>query len=334
MRLLKSAVHALPYPVFLRLYYVNYFLRDMPRAERNGRMASFGQLHDVDLRKWKNSDTLFILGSGPSINEISVERWAAISNHDTIGINFWLYHRFVPTMYASESQVRGLYPQASVAYNSIAERRAEDYVHTLKIIFNMHLKGQHEVFNWPREWKRGFFTAPDLPLPARNETELEYGLRYLRLRHAFDRRNKARYVFRYCSTVTAVIALGMMLGYAKIVLCGIDLKAQEYFYQDPELYPQTANLEIVPRQAKHATIVAVPWRVPADSVILLMDRELLQPAGVQLYVENRSSALWPHVIEAPQEVFAAPIQISLGNNADCRPPARRCAYICSRSAES
>src|ERR1700732_770880 len=134
MQTLKRAVQALPYPWFLRLYYANYFLRDMPRSERNRRVAGFGRLDELDLRKWQNSDTLFILGSGPSINQISSERWAAISHHDTIGFNFWLYHRFVPKIYFAESHILGMDLQGLAAYNSIAERRAADYLDTLKII--------------------------------------------------------------------------------------------------------------------------------------------------------------------------------------------------------
>jgi hypothetical protein len=321
VRRLKSAVQGLPYPLFLRLYYANYFLRDIPRAERNRRRSGFGRLDELDLRKWKSSDTLFILGSGPSINEISADRWAAISRHDTIGFNFWLYHRFVPKIYFAESHILDADLRGLVAYQSIAARRALDYADTLKIIFNMHLNGKHEADEWPAEWKRGFHAAPDLPLPARDEDEIMYGLRYLHSKHVFGNRWKLRCLFRYCSTVTGLIAFGQILGYSKIVLCGIDLKVQEYFYQNPSLYPENVNLEISPREPKHATMVAVPWRVPADVAILLMKRELLQPAGVELYVENRSSALWPRLDEAPQDVFEGAPTRSLASLANCGQPA-------------
>jgi hypothetical protein len=35
-----------------------------------------------------------------------------------------------------------------------------------------------------------------------------------------------------------------------------------------------------------------------------MKRLLFDPAGIQLYVENRSSALWPKIPEAPAGLFA------------------------------
>jgi hypothetical protein len=36
-----------------------------------------------------------------------------------------------------------------------------------------------------------------------------------------------------------------------------------------------------------------------------MKRQLLDPRGIQLYVENRSSALWPKISEAPDSLFNA-----------------------------
>jgi hypothetical protein len=48
----------------------------------------------------------------------------------------------------------------------------------------------------------------------------------------------------------------------------------------------------------------MPWRITMESVILEMKRQLLDPQGIQLYVENRSSALWPKISEAPSSVFS------------------------------
>src|SRR5690606_5685681 len=48
---------------------------------------------------YKRSDTIFLLGSGPSINRITAQQWANIKQHDSIGFNFWLAHKFIPTFY-------------------------------------------------------------------------------------------------------------------------------------------------------------------------------------------------------------------------------------------
>jgi len=86
--------------------------------------------------------------------------------------------------------------------------------------------------------------------------------------------------------------------YRRIVLCGVDLNDSRYFYQDPQLYPETASLEFRPRHGRHATNSPMPWRITIKSVILEMKRQLLDPAGIEISVENRSSALWPKIGEA------------------------------------
>ncbi len=97
------------------------------------------------------------------------------------------------------------------------------------------------------------------------------------------------------------------MGYRKIVLCGVDLTRAEYFYQDPALYPETAELEYMPRAGKHMTLTRYAWgTMPIDEVVAEMKQQVLDPAGIELYVENRSSALWPEIEEAPDSVFEVP----------------------------
>jgi len=88
------------------------------------------------------------------------------------------------------------------------------------------------------------------------------------------------------------------------VLCGMDLKTQDYFYQDTALYPENKGLELVPRGLPHGADKKVPWMLPQSQVIMEMKRLLLEPGGVELYVESRDSALWPAIAEAPAGIFS------------------------------
>ena len=51
----------------------------------------------------KKTDTLFILGSGASINELTQEQWGFIKQHDSVGFNNWVVHKFVPDFYMFEA---------------------------------------------------------------------------------------------------------------------------------------------------------------------------------------------------------------------------------------
>jgi len=91
--------------------------------------------------------------------------------------------------------------------------------------------------------------------------------------------------------------------YRRIVLCGIDLKNSEYFYQDPDLYPETSHVRFQPQDQVHLGLTPMPWMITTDTVLLELKRQVLDPLGIEIYVENRSSALWPVIPAAPEELF-------------------------------
>jgi hypothetical protein len=45
----------------------------------------------IPYERWverKTSDTLFVFGSGPAVNDLSEAQWQHIGDHDSIGLNF------------------------------------------------------------------------------------------------------------------------------------------------------------------------------------------------------------------------------------------------------
>jgi len=94
------------------------------------------------------------------------------------------------------------------------------------------------------------------------------------------------------------------LGYRKVVLCGFDFSDPKSFYEDSALYPDL-NLEYSgsDQPSSHATLTWLRGHIPVDRVVFAMNDLLLKPAGIELYVENSSSALYPHIPLAPPELF-------------------------------
>jgi len=302
IKLIKKQIQKLPHPLFLRIFYVWFFFRKALRAEYVRRKAGLPLLSLVDLRKYKRSDVLFILGTGPSINQISAQHWQAISRHDTLGLNFWLYHQFVPTFYVVESSSYGG-PRDTVTrrIKEAANRRASDYGNTIKIITDLYQPGRQWAFDVDPAFRKNLYTAYDLPVPARTEEEFEYGIRYLLHKGAFDSATRLRALFKYGQSLLLLLTFAFRLRYRKVVLCGIDLNTNDHFYDDPELYPEA-------RWAKPSAAVwgyddRFQWGIPQSSAAYVMKRLLFDPEGIQLYVENRSSALWPIIPEAPADLF-------------------------------
>jgi hypothetical protein len=303
LKALKSIAKRMPHPALIRLYYAWYFLCTVPRCRAARRKAGLPCLEDLNLEKLKQSDVLFVLGSGPSINRIVAARWQGIARHDTVGFNFWLFHPFVPTLYFIESLA---FDESSVAYQTLLriwDERAGDYVDTPKVVMELQRSGRQTVFDLSPECKQNLYAAYNISAVCRTQPELSASLSYLKKKGVFARSSHRNFMFKYASSVTTMLALASNMGYRKVVLCGIDLSDQDYFYQDADLYPETALLTIEPRGEKHASLVPVPFRVPADEVVLEMKRLVLDPQGIELYVESRSSKLWPRIPHAPDCLF-------------------------------
>jgi hypothetical protein len=296
---LKSLAKSLPYPVFLRLFYLWDRMRWRRWAEAARKRAGIPSLDQVDLLQMKSSDTLFVLGSGPSINRISAERWRLIAAHDTVGFNWWLYHAFVPKFYFLEVIEKEVFPEAFECYLTLASRRAADYASTIKIAMEFHRLGAQTLDHLPPAFRKNLFAAHKVEAPARNEAELTRALRYLQTGGAFQVTGRFSSLLKYAASLTTMLAFALKLGYKRVVLCGIDLKRPDYFFQDRRFYPESWEPPEAERFETHFTEVPLTWKLPVTRAVAVMKQQLLDPAGVELYIESQDSALWPIVPVLP-----------------------------------
>jgi hypothetical protein len=138
---------------------------------------------------------------------------------------------------------------------------------------------------------------------ARNEEELRAGIRYMRSLGCFTRRAHVAWLFKYGGSVTAMMTLGVIMGYRRIVLCGVDLNNQGYFYHHRERHPECAGWEFAPKKDVHLTARRLPWLVPAQSAVHIFKELVLDPEGIELFVESPVSTLYPRVQLASQALF-------------------------------
>lgn len=306
--MLRSLKHWLrdrvPYSLLLPFYYWRFQRRYVPLYEQACRRAGFRRLQDLDLSSVKRSDTLFVLGSGASINQISAECWTTIAAHDSVGFNFWPLHPFVPTMYFFESNPADLNPEHDRLMRKILTERALEYEHTLKVVMDITNPGHQYIFDLPEKVRRSIYSVETVPLIARNRQELARGIRHLIDEGEFAPSHRIARLVKVTGTLTTLITLGVRMGYRTIVLCGIDLTRAEYFYQDRVLYPETADFQYMPRAGKHLTMTQYAWGVmPIDDVLMEVKRQVLEPAGIELYVQNPSSALYPRIPQTPASLL-------------------------------
>ncbi|MCL2825571.1 MAG: hypothetical protein FWD57_16385, partial [Polyangiaceae bacterium] len=203
---ITSAIKRIPYPALLRLYYAHYALfYAIPKryAEHKGGLRRFSL---SDLARKKNSDTVFILGSGSSINAISEDRWRGIRRHDSFGFNFWLLHRHVPTLYATEAPSfgPGIGREVAEALGLAASKRVQDYSDVFLLLTDLSPQRMEFLDLLPVEFTKRIHAVRTLPALARNRAELEANIRLLRDKGVFGGMRVDRFpdrLFKYRATV-------------------------------------------------------------------------------------------------------------------------------------
>lgn len=308
--LIKSVAERLPHPLLLRLHFHYSSKREAALARQISKIADLPLLETLDLAQLKKSDTVFVLGSGWSINNISDERWGVIADHDSFALNYWPVHPFVPKMhlfeniYSAESSDVKQFEAMFNAFQGLMSRRADDYRNVTKIVSELQpLSRRQLVFDIPQDYRRKLYLGYSVAVVARNEPELVAGIRYLRRQGIFASSAHIPWHFNYGGSVTKAMSLAVRMGYRRIVLCGVDLGKEDCFYHEPARYPDACNWQFVPRSESHGTTLRLKWRLSAQEAICLFKSEVLDPAGIQLFVESRSSTLFPRVPEAPPNLF-------------------------------
>ncbi len=185
IRAAKKFAKSLPFPLFLRLFYIFYFLFTLPKLSRAARSNGIKSFSKLDLRELKRSEALFILGNGPSINQITETRWRAIQSRDTIASNFWLYHHFIPKFYFFELIDRSASPAVYQEFLRAANGRSHDYRNAVKVVTELHRERLCMLPELSQEWRENIYTFLPVPLAARTEAEFEYALGYLKRKGMF-----------------------------------------------------------------------------------------------------------------------------------------------------
>ena len=289
---LRDLAMRLPHPLYFIAHHLHGRIRWRLRPAA-GADGAFRPLSSLDLDRHRKSTTLFVMGSGASINSLTAEQWAEIGSADSLGLSFWPLHEFVPT-YLSLEGPRD--PDRATALYDLLTARAQDYRDVPLIA-----KGGAQRFDAERfapALRPNLYYSAEMIVPARNETEFRRSLRWLMRLRLLDPQRALDEVPMTRASLTYALFIGVAMGYRTIVLCGIDLNTTGYFYEESA----PADLEeagIVPRTGQegevHLTFDPSLHPLTIDRVVRTVRREILEPAGVRLFIGSRDSALYPEL---------------------------------------
>ncbi|MBN1257431.1 MAG: hypothetical protein JXA52_06965 [Planctomycetes bacterium] len=235
-------------------------------------------------KRYKHSDTVFILGGSELINDITESQWAHIEQHESFGMNWWPLHPFVPTYYQTN------YPRQRHAFWKLAEaiqKRKEEYHKTVFFVSGDRAlrRGVH-----PRVLPEYFSVSPTCccyhyPQPIK-----------LRADEEFKPEHFAETVY-YRGGLTLILHLLICLGYRRIVLMGVDLRNRVHFYDD---YPETEwmvkesySLPIAEKEnILHGTMDDKDGsKIPMDQYLYAIQELAFAPRGIELFVGSPKSLL-------------------------------------------
>ena len=251
-------------------------------------------LSTLDLLERKTSDTVFILGSGPSINDLTEDAWRVIRQNDSFAFNRFVAHSHTPTYYNSE--------RVSVEWlETVVQERPDYRDHVLLMSNAKHFVDWHDASNF-RRFENHRFTCPYIVGGALEILDKIFAVVYsngLALRNGF--------YFHYRGSLSLVLSLCFLAGYRKIVMLGVDLTKYNYFFENTNQYTddlsqrlrselyceRIANPALYGRDQPHGTFSKTrhPTDRPIDEVVKLFNESVVLKNNRRLYVGSPNSEL-------------------------------------------
>ena len=255
---------------------------------------------ELDIRKRtlgmnKASSTLFILGSGSSINELSISQFSIIQSHISIGINAWAIHNFVPDLYCFETGKAGGAPADDTLYISERLQRKEVVDARPEFLF-LRPTLPATVKNLVRapstlDGKGTLYGRTNLI--SRSQKNLVTDLERV-LQRIWSGHSPSNVLFDNGSSVVRMIVLGFAQGFRDIVLAGVDLDSRPYFWLAPNSPYRSADTERIfsrPANTPHSTLSTDGRPFATNEVITTLASILSRRYGVRLWVAKSSSTL-------------------------------------------
>lgn len=271
-------------------------IREAYRLRRNARVVSENETVFATSRRLhdrKSSDTLFVLGSGSSINEITSAQWEHISAHDTFGFNFWGIHEFVPTFYMLECSFNPEYVQLMI---DMMNYRAEGFRGTpvmVRRVINEKIEPTKRFWDATPDVEKWHIMCPAFPIRDADSVEgYRKGFRSLVRSGVFDLGLTMSLFWHVRGSLSSILAMAIALEYKRVILCGIDLTNPAYFFDSLEYQGRVPRPPVVKQDsAVHNSVNTDRGTVTISDVIEVFNDEVLGKRRIELFVQSSSSQL-------------------------------------------
>lgn len=233
-------------------------------------------LSESELRLSRKSDTVFIFGSGYSINDVSDSEWEHFAQHDTIGFNWFVRQQQVRIDFHLIREIGNRYGDPSPWWPEINEYMGflhsnHRYAETILIVqAGWTAIGGNQVVG--REL-----------LPKRNA--LFRFRTHSRGPNDSPSSSLSKGLVHGSATLTDCVNFASLLGWKKIVLVGVDLYDRRYFWLGPD--------ETTPLETRRGARFDDAHSTAGGGLIENLGRwaQEFEEHGVSLFVYNPKSLL-------------------------------------------
>jgi hypothetical protein len=225
--------------------------------------SAYRKLDEAALRATRRSETCFVFGSGRSLLEISPEEWARIGEHDVVSLREFPRQHWIRADYHITGEVDFLDEYAArIVANPL-------YAETVFVVQQ----------GWLAETGNNLVGRRLLPAGAR----IFRYRRTARGRYAPPSRQFSQGLVHGFNSSISATNFAVLMGWRRIVLCGIDLYDKGYFWLD----------EGETRSYEKPGIAVDSLFTNAPDIVTTLGRwrDVLEPEGIELMVYNPRSLL-------------------------------------------
>ena len=241
-----------------------------------------------ELRDAKSSETIVLLGSAPSINDITQKQWEQIKTCDSFGINFWYLNDFVPTYYFMEPPKD---QNILELHKRMLSQKGNSYEDVIYFLFDWFTKvGWHPMYSdeiFPKGIKLIKFPHP---IRKKLHKSIPFDPKYF----VDISRDMGDKIINYRSSISIILHLAYQMRYKNIFLTGFDLNSNEYFYDNNPLMKNRIDLNQKRKQKFHSTTDYGDCH-GIDNYVIAFNEYVLKPKKINLYVSSKQSLLYPKV---------------------------------------
>lgn len=219
----------------------------------------------------KTSDTIFVLGSGWSVNRLSDFDWSIVKSHNSIGFNWFCKHKFEPTFFL-------LREQSNIPSRSSKDESVENFIR----LINNYKTTTGIICDVSKHSKRAY--------KYQNDDRIKIDCVIVRdikpkTKRAISHMSKDIFdygIIHHDCTMYNVMHFIKYMQYKKIVFIGVDLYDSRYFWLPLNQTRHTVIKKGQKYNSKHAI---------SRRVLRLVSRFKKRFSDVEMFVANRKSEL-------------------------------------------